>query len=484
MVVSGGTGAGKTTLLNALAAELPDRERVITVEDAAELQLPGSHVVRLEARPATPDGLGGVTIRDLVRNALRMRPDRIVVGEVRGSEALDMVQAMNTGHEGSLTTCHANSPLDALRRLETMLLCSEAAMPLGAVRDHVSSALDLIVQVARLDHGRRGIVAVAEICPTGAEPMESADPRRPSAGCDHSRSAPLEQQDPLLLTRLGAAHDVAAARSRGTAGNIVRRLSGRNTRLQATTVDEQLAHALSAAGVETTPLLVRRVRQASSALIPLALLTSTGAAVVVGGLVVVAVVSPGPRWMLRALQRRAQTRRDRALPAVLEHIAAAVRAGGTITVALEGTAARAEGLLGDEMAEVALLVEAGVPVAAAVDRWRQRAASPSVDMASTALQLGNEAGGEVARLLDAVAASLRERREIEVEAAALATQARASASVLAAAPIAFAFLAAAADPEAGAFLLSTRAGLACLAAGIGLLAAGALWMARIVRVSI
>jgi pilus assembly protein CpaF len=171
VVVSGGTGAGKTTLLNALAAVLPDEERIITVEDAAELRLTGSHVVRLEARPPTPDGLGRVTIRELVRNALRMRPDRIVVGEVRGGEALDMVQAMNTGHEGSLTTCHANSPLDALRRLETMLLCSDAGLPLSAVRDHLAAAIDLVVQVARVDEGRRRIVAVAEVCATGSGAM-------------------------------------------------------------------------------------------------------------------------------------------------------------------------------------------------------------------------------------------------------------------------------------------------------------------------
>ena len=163
LVVSGGTGSGKTTLLNAIGALLPDRERVVTVEDTAELRLPSTHVVRLEARPATADGLGAVTIRQLVRNALRMRPDRIVVGEVRGPEALDMLWAMNTGHEGSLTTCHANSPIDALRRLEVMVLTADADLPLAAVRDNLAAAVDLVVQVARLDDGRRGVVAVAEV---------------------------------------------------------------------------------------------------------------------------------------------------------------------------------------------------------------------------------------------------------------------------------------------------------------------------------
>jgi pilus assembly protein CpaF len=163
VLVSGGTGAGKTTLLNALAASIPAEERVVTVEDAVELRLPGSHVVRLEARPANAEGAGEVRLRDLVRNALRMRPDRILVGEVRGPEALDMLQAMNTGHEGSLSTCHANSPPDALRRLETMVLMGDVALPLAAVRDQVRSALDLVVQVARRPGGRRAIVAVDEV---------------------------------------------------------------------------------------------------------------------------------------------------------------------------------------------------------------------------------------------------------------------------------------------------------------------------------
>ena len=138
-------------------------ERIVTVEDAAELRLPGSHVVRLEARPANADGVGAVTVRALVRNALRMRPDRIVVGEVRGAEALDMLQAMNTGHEGSLSTCHANSPADALRRVETMVLMDAADVPLAAIREQLVSALDLVVHMARGRDGSRRVVALAEV---------------------------------------------------------------------------------------------------------------------------------------------------------------------------------------------------------------------------------------------------------------------------------------------------------------------------------
>jgi len=163
LVVVGGTGAGKTTLLNALCQHLDPGERVVTVEDAAELRLPGAHVVRLESRPASPDGLPAVPIRELVRTALRMRPDRIVVGEVRGGEALDMLQAMNTGHEGSLSTCHANGPVQALRRLETMALTAGVDLPLRAVRDQLVSAVHLLVQVGRSRDGTRRVLAVDRV---------------------------------------------------------------------------------------------------------------------------------------------------------------------------------------------------------------------------------------------------------------------------------------------------------------------------------
>lgn len=167
LIVSGGTGSGKTTLLNVLSNCIPAGERVITIEDAAELRLNHAHLISLESRPANAEGKGRVEIRDLVRNALRMRPDRIIVGECRGAEAFDMLSAMNTGHEGSLTTLHANTPRDALARLETMILMAGMDLPLAAIREHVASAVDLIVQQARLSDGRRLIVSIVEV--TGME---------------------------------------------------------------------------------------------------------------------------------------------------------------------------------------------------------------------------------------------------------------------------------------------------------------------------
>jgi pilus assembly protein CpaF len=167
ILISGGTGSGKTTLLNCLSNDIPEQERIVTIEDSAELQLQQEHVVRLETRPPNIEGTGTVTQRELVRNALRMRPDRIVVGEVRGGEALDMMQAMNTGHDGSMSTVHANSARDALSRVETMMLMAGLNLPERALREQIASALNVVIQLARLSDGSRKLVELAEL--TGME---------------------------------------------------------------------------------------------------------------------------------------------------------------------------------------------------------------------------------------------------------------------------------------------------------------------------
>jgi pilus assembly protein CpaF len=163
VLISGGTGSGKTTMLNALSSFIPDTERIVTIEDPTELQLQQGHVVTLEARPASLEGKGEVTQRDLVRNSLRMRPDRIIVGEVRGPEAFDMLQAMNTGHEGSLGTVHANTPRDALARIENMVMMAGFELPVKAIREQMASALHLVIQIARFPDGTRKVVSVAEV---------------------------------------------------------------------------------------------------------------------------------------------------------------------------------------------------------------------------------------------------------------------------------------------------------------------------------
>ena len=175
IVISGGTGSGKTTLLNVLSSFIPEEERIVTIEDAAELQLQQDHVLRMETKVPNIDGRGAVSIRDLVRNSLRMRPDRIIVGECRGGEALDMLQAMNTGHDGSLTTLHANTPRDALSRLETMVLMSGMDLPLKVVRQQISSAVDLIVQQTRLKDGSRKVTAITEVVGMEGETVVMTD---------------------------------------------------------------------------------------------------------------------------------------------------------------------------------------------------------------------------------------------------------------------------------------------------------------------
>ncbi|ARQ68863.1 CpaF family protein [Streptomyces marincola] len=174
IIVSGGTGSGKTTLLNALSGLIPEGERIVTVEDAAELQLQQSHVIRLESRPPNIEGKGEVTIRDLVRNSLRMRPDRVIVGEVRGGETLDMLQAMSTGHDGSLATVHANSAEDALLRLQTLASMSELQVPFEALRDQINSAVDVLVQLVRHPDGSRRLAEIAVLASHGREPFRIA----------------------------------------------------------------------------------------------------------------------------------------------------------------------------------------------------------------------------------------------------------------------------------------------------------------------
>ena len=175
ILISGGTGTGKTTMLNVMSSLISEDERIVTIEDAAELQLDQGHLIRLESRPVNLEGRGEVTIRDLVRNALRMRPDRIIVGEVRGAETLDMLQAMNTGHDGSLSTVHANSPRDALFRLETMTLMAGMELPLRAIRDQIASALDVVVHLSRLRDGTRRVTQISEVAGTEGDVVSLSD---------------------------------------------------------------------------------------------------------------------------------------------------------------------------------------------------------------------------------------------------------------------------------------------------------------------
>lgn len=223
IIVSGGTSSGKTTLLNALSAFIQSQQRIITIEDAAELSLTQEHVVRMETRPANVEGHGQVTIRDLVRNSLRMRPDRIIVGEVRGGEALDMLQAMNTGHEGSLATVHANTTTDALIRLETLASMSDVDVPFHALRDQVNNAVDIVVQLLRGPDGARRVVAVDWVASRHredfrVEPLMRWDPLAPNASGTLGRFEVFPAPEPVL-TRLRVAGEDLGQTDTHTLGN-------------------------------------------------------------------------------------------------------------------------------------------------------------------------------------------------------------------------------------------------------------------------
>jgi pilus assembly protein CpaF len=205
VLISGGTGTGKTTTLNALSAFVPNDERIVTIEDAAELQLQQDHVITLESRPPNIEGEGEIRIRELVRNALRMRPDRIIVGEVRGAETLDMLQAMNTGHEGSLTTIHANSPRDALSRLETLVMTAGVELPHRAIREQISSAFDLLVQISRLVDGSRRITHITEVLRMESDVITLQDvyiAKPPDEDAASEAGKPVNLLNPLACTGL------------------------------------------------------------------------------------------------------------------------------------------------------------------------------------------------------------------------------------------------------------------------------------------
>jgi pilus assembly protein CpaF len=235
-LISGGTGTGKTTTLNALSAFVPNDERIVTIEDAAELQLQQEHVITLESRPPNIEGEGEIRIRELVRNSLRMRPDRIIVGEVRGAETLDMLQAMNTGHEGSLTTIHANSPRDALSRLETLVMTAGVELPHRAIREQISSAFDLLVQISRLVDGSRRITHITEVLRMESDVITSPGRLRREAarGGRRRRGQAGQPAEPARVHRPQAAVPREDGGQRGQPPADVlrehRRPSGRTTR--------------------------------------------------------------------------------------------------------------------------------------------------------------------------------------------------------------------------------------------------------------
>ena len=469
IVVCGGAGAGKTTLLNALAAAIPADERVITIEDAAELRLPGEHVVRLEARPASAEGLGEVRIRDLLRSSLRMRPDRIVVGEVRSGEALDMLQAMNTGHEGSLSTCHANGPAEALHRLETMVLMGDVDLPHGVVREQIASAVDLVVHIARSPSGRR-VTEVAEV----GRVEQGVLGRAPAGGARPARR-PSRPSGALVARRTRRRPDGSADEAlRGARDRL-----GRGARSLAA-VDERTGSRVASgphdggAQVEG-PGWPRRDPGSPPSLRVRGSRRVEVVTRVLGGMW--AEVSSSVRGSL------AQDDLDHAL--VLETVARPLRAGASLAGAVDEAlgelpASAAARDLGRRHGRGARRSPAG-RCARAVEHRRPDAGSGAGGYGAGP---GRRAGGCAGRPLEEAAALLRDRAALAREVRALSSQARASAAVMVLGPPVFLGVASVIDRRLAHVLFATPLGLGCLFAGVALDLAGAAWMAHLVgRVS-
>ena len=491
VLVAGATSAGKTTLLNALSRWIPHAERVVTIEETAELRLAQPHTVRLEARPPNAEGVGGVTVRELVRAALRMRPDRLVVGEVRSGEALDMLQALNTGHDGSMSTIHANGTADALARLETLVLLADSGLPLAAVaraghrqcrRGRVRGA-SCGGNAPGRGH-RRGRRARHRRRPPGVRPARRSTRRGRSPGAvrpSPGRAAPRRTLVRMLTLLLGVAGPLVCAAlitagRRAAAADRVRalgpprrwRVPGRwRAPLERALLDADVALEPESA-VECWTIAVAGVGLLFAAVAP-------GMAVPAA----LAVVVAGPVGL-----RLARSRRERrfavGLPAALEQVAAELRGGGTVAAAVERLS-ESGGAVAVDFRRVHVRTRLGLPLADALAGWPPEHDVPGVRAAAGALSVAAALGGPAAEAIDGLAASLRHRLDAAAEAHSLSAQARLSAVVVGAAPLGYLAFSSLVDPGSVTVLVSTGVGRVCLVVGLGLEVLAALWIRRIVR---
>ena len=461
MLISGGTGSGKTTLLNALSAYIGSEERVITIEDAAELRLRQPHVVRLESRPPSVEGRGEVTIRDLLRNALRMRPDRIVIGEVRGGEALDLLTALNTGHDGALSTLHANSPADALRRLETLALMADVGLPHEAIREQVRRGIELVVHLARSPQGERRVVEVGEVV------------RRGRWGRRQGAVAPMSA-DPLATPVLLAA----------AAGGMAA-VAAREAVLATPALGRWLADAvepLRRAGREgyaPTEAERRRLAAVGTGALLLCVLFVAGP----GPAPLGAVAGPGAAaWAVA--RRRARYRRavERGLPQVATAVADALAGGRSVRAALASAASSMEGPPAAELARLRADLELGASTAAALAALKARLRSERVDSFAAALLSQQLGGGDLAGLLRRFAASSAERDRVAADAHAATAQARFTGLLVVAMPAGAALFAELIEPGFVGGLLSNGASAALLAAAAAFQLGGFASIRRLSRI--
>ena len=472
IVVSGGTGSGKTTLLNVLSSFIERAERVITIEDAAELRLQQPHVLRLESRPPNVEGRGEVTIRQLVRNALRMRPDRIIVGEVRGAEALDMLQALNTGHDGSMTTVHSNSAADALRRIETLALMADVALPHVAVRQQLASAIDMVVHLertpqggaagerdrgggaVRLPGGRASLYALEEgsrWCEVGSDERGATCwPSRPgrSRARPRCRCSPAGQRrwQSRWIASVESAFELVAGTLRSAAAGGVPRQG-------------------SVGGRAAAPGGRGRAGRFGGA----GWIIGGGGAALAAGIAGALLLPRVATWRRARYGRRVEAG---AAGAALS-MSGALAGGGSIRAALAAAAHELDGPIAIELRRTAVELEAGASLDGALDSLIARAPSRSMLLITAAVQLQRRSGGDLAALLRRIAASVEDEHRAAEEANAATAQARVTSTMVLALPpagIAFAELA---SPGLVGRMLGSPVGVSLVIAAGGLQAVGA-----------
>lgn len=487
VIVSGGTGSGKTTLLNALSGLIPGHERIITIEDSAELQLQQAHVVRLESRPANVEGKGHITIRDLVRNSLRMRPDRIIVGEVRGGETLDMLQAMSTGHDGSLATVHANSAEDALMRLQTLGSMAEVQIPFEALRDQINSAVDVVVQLSRAADGSRRLAEIAVLVSHGREPFRIATvsrhhpgPRAPTAppraGSNTSRCpapsptastsperaypppsasptpptpptserrwhdrphSPRPRRHPARPAARRGRHPRVRLRARPAPGpgrpalghrrapaGRGRRFTGIDRRVRRTRLGRDLSLRLSATGLDVTVGEFTVYALATTA--ALWLIASAALAPFFGPIAALAAAWGAVVFLNWQRQKRIEAFINQ-LPDVARLLANATAAGLALRTALAMAAEELEAPAGEELSRVADQLALGRSVDAALGELAERLPSRELVVLVTTLVLSNQAGGTVVSSLRNLTATLEERKETRREVRTMLSEVHATA---------------------------------------------------------
>ena len=498
-LVSGGTGSGKTTFLNVLSSFLPDRERIVTIEDAAELLLNQSHVVRLESRPPNVEGTGEIRIRDLFRNALRMRPDRIIIGECRGAEALDMLQAMNTGHDGSLTTIHANSQRDALSRIETMVLMAGFDLPVRAIREQIASALDIVVHTARMRDGSRKVLGVSEVvgmegdivtmqevvrfaqhgvdddnkvvgdfCYTGVQPVSLKRFAEYGVSVRSSRPQPAEADAGTMVTAL-----VPIAVFAGVTATVFfafysiwNQLNERaNARVRG--LSEKLDRAGIRLSSQEIVLTVSAVVIIAWISIVLVMHTSLVLSLVLLAVIVAIAVLGFSGFVQFCMQRR--------LDAFITQLEPAMRLiGGGLRVGLGLRQSLA--IVIDELPDPARYefrrvigqTNIGVSIYDAIDDLAARMPSHESMMISRVFRVQAETGGDLARILDQLADTIKARRQVQRKTSSLTAEGRMSAWVLMAIPVALGAFIASTQPNMSHALLYTWIGHIVIGLVLGL----------------